>query len=88
MKNLKVLVTKQGLALVSQIEELNSDLGEPDCKLTKPYELYKESGEYCLRKWPDFSHQTELMIHSDSIFTIVDPTDWQVEMYVKEIKGS
>lgn len=88
MGNLKVLVTKQGLVLVSQIEEVTSDLGEPDCKLTRPYELFKDGNEYNLRKWPDFSDQKELMIHSDSIFTIVDPTVWQVEMYAKEIKES
>lgn len=86
MDNLKVLVTKQGLVLVTQIEEVSTDLGEPDCKLTKPYELYKKDNEYYLRKWPDFSEQKELMIHSDSIFTIVDPTVWQIEMYAKEIK--
>ena len=86
MKNLKVLVTKHGLVLVTQIEEVDSDLGEPDCKLINPYELYKEKTEYKLRKWPDFSDQKELMIHSDSLFTIVDPTVWQVEMYAKELK--
>lgn len=88
MGNLKVLVTKQGLVLVTQIEEVNTDLGEPDCKLINPYELYKEDNEYHLRKWPDFSEQKELMIHSDSIFTIVDPTVWQIEMYAKKIKES
>lgn len=87
MENLKVLVTKQGMALVTQVVELESELGEPDCKLVKPYELYKnEKGEYALRKWPDFSDQTELKIHSDSIFTIVTPSTWQIELYLNEIK--
>jgi hypothetical protein len=87
MENLKVLVTKQTLILVSEIVEVESELGEPDCKLINPCELFKNiEGEYEMRKWPEFTDQKELKIHSDSIFTIVEPSTNQIELYLKAIK--
>jgi len=84
MENLKVLIAKPNLVLLTQVEEVESELGEPDCKLINPFELFKNSeGKYDLRKWPDFTDQREMKIHSDSIFTILDPTPWQFEMYLK-----
>jgi hypothetical protein len=87
MENLKVLVTKQNLILVTEIIEVESELGEPDCKLINPCELFKNTeGEYEMKIWPDFTDQKELKIHSDSIFTIVDPSADQIELYLKTIK--
>jgi hypothetical protein len=51
--------------------EIGSELGEPDCKLINPVIMDQSSGN--LSTWLDFTDQNELMIHSDSIFTIVDP---------------
>jgi hypothetical protein len=45
-----------------------------------------DSTTYDMRKWPVFTDQKELMIHSDSIFTIVDPKPDQIELYLKTIK--
>ena len=42
MENLKVLIAKPNLVLLTQIEEVESELGEPDCKLINPFELFKE----------------------------------------------
>ncbi len=33
----KIIVLTNQLVLVSQIDEVTSDLGEPDCKLTEPF---------------------------------------------------
>ena len=73
-KSVKCLLLKNNVALVTEIEEVGSELGEPDCKLINPYLLKKEiSNVYYLETWLDFTDQNELMIHSDSILTIVDP---------------
>ena len=65
------------LVLIARIEEVSTELGEPDCKLIEPYEL---KGDY-LEHWPSFSMQREMMIHSDSILTILEPDKSHLDKY-------
>ena len=71
---IKCLLLKNGDLLISQIMEVDTELGGPDCKMIKPYKMVKEDNEYKLETWLDFTSQTEMMIHSDSILTLVTPT--------------
>ena len=71
---IKCLLLKNDTVLISEIVEVGSELGEPDCKLTNPFKLVNQSDTYVLEPWIDYSNQNEFMIHSDSILTIVDPT--------------
>ena len=65
--------------LVSQIEEVVSDLAQPDCKLTEPF-LIKEDGS--LIPWlVDMTNQNQFMMSSDKILTIVDPTRKLLDKY-------
>jgi hypothetical protein len=66
--------------LVTEIIEVGSELGEPDCKLINPYEFFSEDD---MKPWPEVTNQTELMIHSDSILTIVDPTPEIIKKYLE-----
>ena len=70
-KVVKCLLLKSNQVIVTEIVEVGSELGEPDCKLINPVILDQSSGD--LSTWLDFTDQNELMIHSDSILTIVDP---------------
>jgi hypothetical protein len=70
-KVVKCLLLKNNQVIVTEIVEIGSELGEPDCKLINPVIMDQSSGD--LSTWLDFTDQNELMIHSDSIFTIVDP---------------
>jgi hypothetical protein len=70
-KVVKCLLLKNNQVIVTEIVEVGSELGEPDCKLINPVIMNQSSGD--LSTWLDFTDQNELMIHSDSIFTIVDP---------------
>jgi hypothetical protein len=70
-KVVKCLFLKNNQVIVTEIVEIGSELGEPDCKLINPVIMDQSSGD--LSTWLDFTDQNELMIHSDSIFTIVDP---------------
>jgi hypothetical protein len=36
-----------------------------------------------MKPWPEITNQSELMIHSDSILTIVDPTPEIIEKYLE-----
>ena len=75
---IKILMLKEySLVLIARIEEVSTELGEPDCKLIEPYEL---KGDY-LEHWPSFSMQREMMIHSDSILTILEPDKTHLDKY-------
>lgn len=75
---IKLLVLTSNVILVSKIEEVPTELGEPDCKLTNPF-VVKES---CLEPWlTDYTNQNVFMIHSDKIFTITDPKPTLLEKY-------
>tara|TARA_R100001082_G_scaffold31234_1_gene15834 strand:- start:1181 stop:1447 length:267 start_codon:yes stop_codon:yes gene_type:complete len=75
---IKILMLKEyQLVLIARIEEVSTELGEPDCKLIEPYEL---KGDY-LEHWPSFSMQREMMIHSDSILTILEPDKTHLDKY-------
>ena len=66
--------------IISEIEELDAEIGNPDCKLIKPYRFL---GIDKMEPWVEASNQTEYMIRSSDILTIVDPTPEVVEAYLK-----
>ena len=74
---IKILLFKNNLVLISRIEEVSTELGEPDCKLIDPFEL---KGDF-LESWPSFTTQREMMVHSDSFLTIIDPDKGQLDKY-------
>tara|TARA_Y100001938_G_scaffold131728_1_gene189177 strand:- start:335 stop:592 length:258 start_codon:yes stop_codon:yes gene_type:complete len=84
----KCLLLKNDLIVISEIVEVAGELGEPDCKLTNPFRMVKqkETDSYTLETWLDFTDQNEIMIHSDSILTLVDPTSDLLSKYFDLIK--
>jgi hypothetical protein len=73
---------------VSEVEEVGADLGEPDCKLVKPFEIKKSiSDDLYLQPWnSDYTSQDTFMISSEKILTIVDPKPTLLEKYQNLIK--
>ena len=64
-----VLIT--GTSLIATLEEIGSELGEPDCKLIEPYVVTPEG---TVEPWLlNVTNQNEVMISSDKILTLVDP---------------
>jgi|TARA_R100000030_G_C3224652_1_gene116796 hypothetical protein len=81
--NLKVLVLND-LILITQIDEVPTELGEPDCKLTEPFVLNEDG---TLSPWLiDVSNQNVFMIHSDKILTITEPNTKLSEKYKDLVK--
>jgi len=78
------------LILVSRIEEVTSEIGEPDCKLIKPFlikenpisEQQKNLEPYLL----GYTKQDTFMMSSDKILTLADPTPTLLEKYEDLIK--
>ena len=79
-KVIKVLLLSNQEIVVSQIEEVSAEIGDPNCKLTKPYKIV----DGALHKWmEDYTEQNELMISSDKIITLVTPNPLIFEQYSK-----
>ena len=77
---IKLLLLTNNQILISNIEEVGADVGEPDCKLTKPF-LLDQSNE-TLSSWLiDFSSQDTFMISSDKIITIAEPSEKLLKKY-------
>ena len=80
-RNVKCLLLKIDTVLITEIVEIGSELGEPDCKLINPYQFF---GVDDLLPWKEeVTNQTEFMIHSDSILTIAEPTPEIIKKYLE-----
>ena len=72
-KVIKLIVLTSKEILLSEIEEVGAEIGEPDCKLINPVEIL-DTEPLQLKKWLHaYTTQTSSMLSSDSILTIVDP---------------
>jgi hypothetical protein len=74
---------KNETVLIADVEEVGSEIGEPDCKLTNPY---KVDGDMSLTPWPPFTDQNVIMMSSDSILTIVQPSVKLEGVYSAEVQ--
>jgi hypothetical protein len=74
------------LKLISQIEEVGADIGEPDCKLINPF-LIDDNGLKTLQPFlSDYTKENTFMMSSDKILTLADPTPTLLEKYEDLIK--
>lgn len=81
---IKILVLTDQTLLISEIEEVGADIGEPDCKLTEPF-VVKEDGT--LHPWLiEITNDNQFMMSSDKILTLVDPKPTLLEKYQELIK--
>lgn len=82
--NIKILALLNDLILISGIEEVGADIGEPDCKLIKPFVV---RGDKTLEPFLcGYTKQNTFMISSDKIITLSDPTPTLIEKYEDLIK--
>ena len=77
---IKCLLLDVDNVIISEVEEVGAEIGEPDCKLIKPY-LFESIDD--MKPWPKATNQKELMIRSDSILTIADPTKEVIVKYLE-----
>ena len=81
---IQVLYLTNNLRLVSQIDEVLADIGQPDCKLINPCVIDKDGK---LTKWmSNLTDNTELFMSSDKILTLVDPNQKILDDYLETIK--
>ena len=78
-KTIKAILLANNQILISQIDEVGADIGQPDCKLTNPY-ILKDDGT--MEPWLlSVSRQDVFMISSDKILTLTEPMPTLVEKY-------
>jgi hypothetical protein len=70
--------------LVSQIEEIGADIGEPDCKLIKPFVV--RSDQTLEPFLCGYTKENTFMMSSEKILTLADPTPTLLEKYGDLIK--
>ena len=76
---IKLIVLVNQQRLVSQIEEIGADIGQPDCKLTEPFIVGDKN---TLSPWlVESTNQSVFMLSSDKILTLVDPKPTLLEKY-------
>ena len=84
-REVKLILFKVDTVLITEIVELDAELGDPNCKLIKPLEWKKnkDNDDYSLNAWIEATDQEELMVRSEDILTIADPTPEVIEKYLE-----
>ena len=79
---IQVLILMNQMILISEIDEVIADIGQPDCKLIHPCVIIDGK----VSKWmSDLTPNKEMFISSDKILTLVDPTSKLLFEYKKTI---
>ena len=80
---IQVLLLTNQMILISEIDEVLADIGQPDCKLINPCVIIDGK----LSKWmSDLTPNKEMFMSSDKILTLVDPTKKLLDEYSKIIR--
>ena len=80
---IQVLILMNQMILISEIDEVLADIGQPDCKLINPCIIIDGK----LSKWmSDLTPNKEMFMSSDKILTLVDPTKKLLDEYTKIIR--
>ena len=79
-KTIKCLLVNVSTVLISEIVEMQSQIGDPDCKLINPYS-FSENEE--MKPWMPSTDQKEFMIRSSDILTMADPKKEIIEKYLE-----
>lgn len=79
-RTVKCLLLDIDNVIISEIVEIPAELGDPNCKLINPYRFYSVDD---MKPWPKATDQTELMIRSEDILTMADPTKEVIEKYLE-----
>lgn len=78
---LTLLILKDQTTLIAQSEQLEY---EPKVHLKRPYVVAGKS-KVTLTAWPEHSSDQHILLHSDSLLTVCDPSPSVQAMYLKRI---
>ena len=79
---IQVLILMNQMILISEIDEVLADIGQPDCKLINPCVIIDGK----ISKWiSNLTPNTEMFMSSDKILTLVDPSKHILNEYRKVV---
>ena len=79
---IKCLVLLTGIVLIAKIEEIDAELGDPNCLIS---DVCVINSDGTISSWLNFSEDTELMIRSENILTLVEPNKNTLNLYLQAI---
>jgi hypothetical protein len=79
-KEIKCILVDVDNVLISEIEEVDAELGNPNCKLINPIVFQSLDN---MKPLLEASNDTEYMIRSEDILTIADPTPEVIAKYLE-----
>ena len=81
MNNLALFHLKTGQVLVSRSEELEY---EPKVHLIEPYSVSGQK-KITLTPWPPYTDDGHILLRSDDLLTVCEPTQEILESYAKKV---
>ena len=75
---IKCVLLDANNTLITEVEEVMAEPGEPDCKFINPY-LFKSVDN--MKPWIGATNQKEFMLRSEDILTIAEPTEEVIKRY-------
>ena len=82
---IKILALTNNQILISEVVEVAAmDIGQPDCKLVNPCIITE--GKMLEPYLNDYTRESTLMIGSDKILTLAEPTPTLLEKYLDLLK--
>ena len=78
--NISLVILKNGTYLVAQTDELEF---EPKCHMTKPM-LVSGIKKVVLTSWPSYTNDEHILLRSDDLLTVCDPTEEVLTAYMKK----
>lgn len=79
--NLSILILKTGQHLITQVEQMEY---EPSCHMVQPY-LISGTKSITLTRWPSYTDDDHILLKSDALLTMVDPTEAILNKYLKKV---
>ena len=80
-KVVKCVLIDTDNVLITEIVEIDAEIGNPNCKLINPL-LFNSLDD--MKPWKaDVTNQTEFMIRAEDILTIADPTGTVIDKYIE-----
>ena len=80
---IQVLLLTNQTILISEIDEVLADIGQPDCKLINPCVIIDGK----VSKWmSDLTPNTQMFMSSEKILTLLDPSEHILEEYLELVR--
>ena len=79
---IKCLILLTGLNLIAKVEEIQAEIGDPNCQIS---DVCIINSDGTVSPWLNFSEDTELMIRSENILTLVEPNKNTLNLYLQAI---